>query len=69
MSSLDSKCLMIEIRPGIKYDIADIRERHSDGCKGDPSTEPRLFSLRVDRKTGIVMSDAQSIDGTFHRIK
>ena len=38
----------------------EVRERHGGACPGDPATAPRLFMLRYDKASGIVLK--QSID-------
>lgn len=39
------------------YEI-DIREHHTEQCGGDPETAPRLFSYKVDKKTGKLCTDS-----------
>lgn len=38
----------------------EVRERHGGTCPGDPATSPRLFMLRYDKGSGVVLK--QSID-------
>ena len=42
-------------QPGV--DDVDVREIHNTKCGGDPSVEPRLFSLYFDQKTPRVAVD------------
>ncbi len=48
--------------------IIVVREKHGDGCNGDPSTSPRLFSIVFDDKSNEVWSDAKSLLGQIEKI-
>jgi hypothetical protein len=43
----------------------DVRERHNEGCGGDPQTSPLLFIIRVDSASGKIETTQGSIDGTY----
>ena len=46
--------------------FVDVRENHRHAsCGGDPQTQPRLFSVKVDRKTRKMFTD-QGSPGQFH---
>lgn len=49
----DRKCLVYQLEQCDKrrVDIA-IRERHRDGCPGDPATEPLVDRFRIIKKSG-----------------
>lgn len=49
--------------------MVDIREKHSDGCSGDPKTSPRLFSIGFEESTGQIWSDAKSLLGQLEKLK
>jgi hypothetical protein len=47
--------------------LVDVRENHGKPkCGGDPSTAPRLFTVRVGKRTGEMSTDAHSASGEFH---
>ena len=49
--------------------VVDVREDHSHSeCGGDPQTSPRLFTVRVSKKTGKMSTDANSPAGEFHSL-
>jgi len=49
--------------------IVEVRENHRDSkCQGDPQTSPRLFTVRVNKKTGRMSTDANSPSGDFHTL-
>ncbi|EMO7864347.1 hypothetical protein WDR94_001379 [Citrobacter amalonaticus] len=41
--------------PGV--DVVDVVEKHGGSCPGDPQTQPRLFSVSVDKTTHKMESD------------
>jgi hypothetical protein len=49
--------------------VVEVREnhRHSE-CGGDPQTSPRLFTVRVSKTTGDILTDANSAPGEFHAL-
>ncbi|EBY0373019.1 hypothetical protein DUP93_09835 [Salmonella enterica subsp. enterica serovar Toulon] len=50
--------------PGV--DVVNVIEKHGGSCPGDPQTQPRLFSVSVDKKTHKMESDINDPeDGTF----
>ncbi len=66
LTSLKSQCLLFDVDsndPDATF--VDVRERHGGQCGGDPSVEPRLFTIRIDRKTGKMSTDARSDTGEF----
>ena len=52
-----------KVRPGI--DEVQLREHHGGKCIGDPDTEPRIFDVIVDRKTGELATNAAHPDEPF----
>ncbi len=49
--------------------VVQVREDHDNPkCGGDPAVAPRLFTLKVDRKTGAMETDAGGIPGEFHAL-
>lgn len=47
--------------PGV--DVVDVVEKHGGSCPGDPQTQPRLFSVSVDKKTHKMESDINDPEG------
>jgi hypothetical protein len=46
--------------------LVDVRENHGKPkCGGDPNTSPRLFTVRVSKRTGDMSTDANSPFGEF----
>ncbi|MET1256345.1 hypothetical protein [Aliikangiella maris] len=62
LTSISIDCLSLSITDDFFEGnrIVDIREKHSYPCKGDPDTQPRLFSLIFDRGSDKVWTDANS---------
>ena len=52
-----------KVRPGI--DEVELREHHGGKCIGDPDTDPRIFDVIVDRKTGELATNAAHSDEPF----
>ncbi len=49
--------------------LVDVRENHRDAsCGGDPGTQPKLFTVRVDKQNQEMSSD-KGTPGKFHAIK
>ena len=46
-----------------KFREVDVRENHAVLPKTDPNTAPRLFTVRVDKRTGALSTDATHVDG------
>ena len=46
-----------------KFREVDVRENHEVLPKTDPHTAPRLFTVRADKRTGVLSTDATRIDG------
>jgi hypothetical protein len=59
---------MPDSEPGV--DSVIVVEKHNSRCPGDPGTQPRLFTVNVDKKTHEMTSDinspAESEFSTFH---
>lgn len=50
--------------------VIQVREVHDNArCGGDPATSPRLFTVKVNRATGALETDAGSAEGRFHPIE
>ena len=67
---------MIVDKENAKYLELTVREIHNDKCGGDPMVEPRLFGLRIDKKSGRIWTDfappgaKETYDGDFkYRLK
>jgi hypothetical protein len=46
--------------------LVEVRENHRRaGCGGDPQTQPRLFTVKVDKQTQAMSTD-QGLPGRFH---
>lgn len=61
LAGMSAECLLFA--PAAEtpaYLDLEVRERHGGACPGDPATSPRLFMLRYDKASGIVLK--QSID-------
>ncbi len=49
--------------------VVEVRENHRHAsCGGDPQTQPRLFTVRVNKKTQAMSTDAGS-PGQFHPLE
>lgn len=46
-----------------KFREVDVRENHEVLPKMDPNTAPRLFTVRAEKRTGVLSTDATRIDG------
>ena len=46
-----------------KFREVDVRENHEVLPKTDPETAPRLFTVRADKRTGTLSTDATRING------
>lgn len=54
--------------PGI--DVVNVVEKHGGNCPGDPQTQPRLFSVSVDKRTHKMQSDINDPeDGTLSPLR
>jgi hypothetical protein len=71
LTDLSDACVKLEIddQAAIKFVELTAREVHNASCGGDPDTEPRLFTLHIDRQTNAISSDALSEDGEFSVLK
>lgn len=72
LTALEPRCYrMIVDKENQKYLEITVREIHNDKCGGDPMVEPRLFGLRIDKKSGRIWTDFPppgakgSYDGDF----
>lgn len=68
LTDREDECLAYQFDPGPDKDFysVDVRENHRYAkCGGDPNTSPRLFSVRVSKKTGKMSTDQGSPAGTF----
>jgi hypothetical protein len=49
--------------------LVEVRENHQHpGCGGDPQTQPRLFTVKVDKKSHKMSTDVAS-PGKFHPLQ
>lgn len=69
LSKLPITCLTFEVQdnPVEGKQMIDVRERHKNGCEGDPETSPRLFSIAID-PSGEIWSDATSVLGQLEKL-
>src|SRR5262249_23317166 len=70
LTKLADDCLSYNLDSSEKEDyVVSVHENHRDPkCGGDPQTSPRLFSIRVNRKTGAMSTDAGSPAGEHHSL-
>jgi hypothetical protein len=71
LTSRDDECLAYQFSPntGKPYYVVDVRENHRDAkCGGDPNTSPRLFTVRVSKKTKEMWTDQGSPSGEFRAL-
>jgi hypothetical protein len=69
LTKLADECISYQFDGSSSNDdfLVDVRENHGNPkCGGDPSTAPRLFTVRVSRRTGEMATDAHSPSGEFH---
>ena len=59
------RCLTYDIDEKPDAYLVNVRETHAPGCGGDPNTSPRLFTVKVDKKSRAMMTD-NGTPGTFH---
>jgi len=71
LTSLSTDCLgfIVSNNQAEGKDVVDVHENHKAPCKGDPNTFPRLFTIKIEPKTGKVWTDAKSSDGQFDELK
>jgi len=67
LTRVPPQCLSFEVddSPPAGMILVNVREKHHEGCSGDPATSPRLFSVRVSRKSNKMWTDAKSDSGEF----
>lgn len=46
----------------------EVRERHGQGCPGDPNTGPRLFNVRYENRSHVVLKERDTMDG-YERLR
>jgi len=63
LTELPLDCLQFEEKSNKDFFIWVVHETHNEKCGGDPRITPRFFEIRTDRKTGQILTDAQSIPG------
>ncbi len=71
LTDLRDECLIYRFDPRASKDeyIVEVRENHSRAaCGGDPQTEPRLFTVKVDKKTQKMSADEGSPE-QFHPLQ
>jgi hypothetical protein len=77
LTTLKPDCYrMIVDKENAKYLELTVREIHNNKCGGDPMVEPRMFGLRIDKKSGRIWTDVappgakETYDGEFkYRLK
>jgi hypothetical protein len=77
LTTLKPTCYrMIVDKENARYLELTVREIHNDKCGGDPMVEPRMFGLRIDKKSGRIWTDFappganETFDGEFkYRLK
>jgi hypothetical protein len=66
LTTLPDECLQYSVSTSDAEFVIEVRENHRrPECKGDPQTAPRLFDVRIDRKTGAMMTNANAAPDTF----
>jgi hypothetical protein len=69
LTKVRQECLAIDVdSQSAKTVLLDVREHHGDDCPGDPATEPHIFTIKIDRSSGKMASDAK-LPGTFKPLK
>ena len=70
LTALPDRCLSYLLESERSGYVVDVHENHTGtSCGGDPNTAPRLFTIRINKKTGVMSTDAGSLDGTFRTLK
>jgi hypothetical protein len=72
LTDRDDECLAFQFdaRPGEEFYVVEVRENHHYAkCGGDPKTSPRLFTVRVSKKTGKMSTDQGSSSGAYRPIE
>jgi hypothetical protein len=69
LTGRSADCLKLErgMEDAKTFDIV-VREKHDSHCGGDPDTEPRLFTVRIDRKNYSLSTDARSDEDEFESL-
>jgi hypothetical protein len=57
LTTLKDECGIADVSEHKTYFDVDVREVHSPACGGIPETEPRLFTIRVQKRDGRLTSD------------
>lgn len=65
LTTLRDGCWLMDVTEKPAYFDLDIREVHTPGCGGEPAVEPRLFTVRVNKRHGSMTSDVY--DGVYYR--
>ena len=70
LTDLEDECLAYQFSDSDKdYNVVEVRENHHYAkCGGDPQTSPRLFTVRVSKKTGNMYTDQGSPAGEFREL-
>lgn len=71
LTKISTNCLSLEQESETDPQFVEIyiREKHDNKCPGDPSSAPLLFTIRIDRKSHLATTDANSDTGDFEEIK
>jgi hypothetical protein len=67
LTALADECLSYRFDDSAKEsELVEVRENHQSAvCAGDPNLSPRLFSVKIDRRSRQMSTDAGS-PGEFH---
>jgi hypothetical protein len=71
LTELSLSCLRFEILKEI-YEgkkIINVYEKHNEICGGDPIISHRLYSIIIEKQTGLLWSDAKSLSGQLERLE
>ena len=71
LTALSDSCLKLDVNDQGAKELVEVtvKEIHNVSCGGDPNTEPRLFTIHIDRQTNAISSDALSEDSEFLPLK
>lgn len=65
LTTLKDECGLVDVKEKPPYYEIVVRERHTEACGGTPETGPRLFTVRVRKRDGLLTSDVYG--GTSYR--
>lgn len=64
LTSAQTRCVIYLLEQETDaYIEVQVRERHGQGCPGDPGTGPRLFNVRYEKRSHAVLKENDAMDG------